>query len=155
MFALREHRAPIVGKHAQLFEHRALEHEIFVEKLRIHGVSGQQVRGIDGAGQIAMAGLTVVAPVARGVLHILRQSPAAHEQPAKARLEFNHQIGEALGVHHRALLALESGENLQRQCGAGAMHERGEERALHMLAPLARDFLGPESRQPGLAPQFL
>ncbi len=121
----------------------------------MQGVGGEQVRRMHRSCQIAVIGFSVVAPIACRILDIVGQAPAAHEQPAEARFEFNHQIGEALGVHQAALPAFESGENLQCERRAGAMHERRQERALDMLAPLARDFLRPQARQPSLAPQLL
>jgi len=73
----------------------------------------------------------------------------------KRRLEFNHQISEALRIHHGALLALESGENLSAKAAPVTMHERGEERAFDVLAPLRARFPWPRVRQPGLAPKLL
>jgi hypothetical protein len=49
--------------------------------------------------------------MARGILHIVGQAPAAHQQAAELRLEFAHEIGEGLCINHGTLPALEAGKN--------------------------------------------
>ena len=102
---------------------------------------------MNGSGQVVMRRVSVIAPVARGVLNIIGQAPIAHQQPAEARLKFCHEIGEGFGIHDGALLRLEFREDFQCQCRAGAVHERRQERTLDVLAPFARDLLGPEAGQ--------
>ena len=45
----------------------------------MQGVGGQQVRGMDGTGEIALTRFPVVAPVARRVLHVFGQEPVVHQ----------------------------------------------------------------------------
>jgi hypothetical protein len=105
-----------------------------------------------GSRQVAMRGISVIAPVARGVLNVIGQPPIAHQQPAEARLKFCHEIGKRFGIHDGALLRLELREDFQCQCRAGAVHQRGQECTLDVLAPFACDLLGPQARQPCFAP---
>ncbi len=97
----------VVREHAQLFEHRALDNDVFGQQLRIHGVRGQQMSGVHGACQIAMRRLAIVAPIAGAVLDIDWQTPVVHEQTAAGRFEFHDEFGECPRIHDRALLHFE------------------------------------------------
>jgi len=79
VIALREHAQAIVGKYPELLEHRTLHHEFLIEEIWMQGVGGQQVSGMDGAGEIALTRFPVVAPVARRVLHVFGQEPVVHQ----------------------------------------------------------------------------
>ena len=50
MIDLRQHGPAVIGEDAQLLEHRAFEHDLFAQQLRIHGVGGQQMSGVCGDG---------------------------------------------------------------------------------------------------------
>ncbi len=138
-----------------MLEDRAVDHQIFAEQLRVQRMRGEKIRRVHGAGEVGVRGIAVVAPTARPALHIFGQPPVVHQQSSERGLEFRHQVGEGARIHDRALRRLELGQNFQRQCGAGAMHQRGEKGAFHMLAALAGDLLGPQPREPRLAPQIL
>jgi hypothetical protein len=107
-----------------------------------------------GASEIALARFTVVAPVARRILHILGQQPVGHQQAAEGGFEFDDEIAEDARIQLQVLFGLEARQNLQRERGAGAMHERRQKSAFHMLAPFPGNLLRPQSGQPCLLPQL-
>src|ERR1700679_2334722 len=101
MVALREHAPPIVRENAQLLEYRALEDHVLLQQLRMQGMGGQKMGGVHGSGKVAVVRLAIVAPIARGILDILGEQPAAHQQTAEGGFEFDDEIAEGACVDHR------------------------------------------------------
>src|SRR6185437_3713368 len=73
--AFLEHAPPVIGKYAQLLEHRTVHDPLLVQQMRMQGMRGQQMRRVHRSRQIAVLRFPVVAPIAGAILHVLGQVP--------------------------------------------------------------------------------